>query len=139
MKNDTLLMHRLHGPDRKGHQSQGTNAKCIFILRPGVHRERLIVEISRESLALPGAMALLSPRPPISFRRRSITRNNRLYSGREIEEKASLRSATKPETSERLIRYHRMYYSEHVRGDRTATNNNTYNLGTAKINMPIEF
>lgn len=33
MKNDTLLMHRLHGAAIGSYQSQGTNAWYIFILR----------------------------------------------------------------------------------------------------------
>lgn len=128
MKNDTLLMHRLHGAAIGSYQSQGTNARYIFILR----RARSANSRNFARIACTtGAMALSSYGIDIA-RRRSIIRANRVYSGRRIEEKASFHGlATKPETNDRLICYHRTCYSEHVHRDGTIANNNTCNPAMA--------
>lgn len=55
MKNDTLLMHRLHGPAIGSYQSQGTNARNIFILRRAANSRNF----ARITCTI-GAVALLS-------------------------------------------------------------------------------
>lgn len=87
MKNDTLLMHRLHGPRIEGYQSQGTNAKCIFILWRGLYRAGANRRNFARITCTPRAMALLSSSRRHIARRRSIIRTIACIQGARLKKK----------------------------------------------------
>ena len=113
----------------EGYQSQGTNAKYLHFMAWAVSRQANRRNFARITCT-PKAMALLSSghhqRGGVSYDGNQSFAQSLVFRAREIEEKAFPDGlAAKPETSERLICYHRTCYSEHVHGDRTATNSNT--------------
>lgn len=134
MKNDTLLMHRLHGSAIGSYQSQGTNATYIFILRRAANSRN-----SARITCTTGATALLS----YDRRYRTAAINHSHKSGyiQDAGLKKKLPFMDRQQNPRRTIalsviteRVIRIMFSR----DGTVANNNTRNPGIAKINTPIE-
>lgn len=115
--------------DRKLSITRNKRRWYIFILRRARSaNSRNFARITCTAVAM--ALSGHGRRSAINHSRKS----RGVYSGRGIEEKASLHGLpTKPETNDRLI-YYRGTCSEHVRGDGTIANNNTCNPSVVKIN-----
>lgn len=112
MKNDTLLMHRLHGPDRRLSITRNKREVYLHFMARAVSRGANRRNFTRITCTL-GAMALLSSSRWHIARRRSIIRTIARIQGARLKKKLSqtdwqqnLRRA-RARASERLICYHR--------------------------------
>lgn len=88
MKNDTLLMHRLHGPDRRLSITRNKREVYLHFMARAVSRRANRRNFARITCT-PRAMALLSPGRWRIARRRSIIRTIACIQGARLKKKLS--------------------------------------------------